>query len=103
MKFDWDQNKAKKNFELHNVSFDEASKVFEDNWAIDFFDDFHSDFDEQRFTIIGLAGIRLLFVSYTVRSEETDDEIFRIISAREAEGHEIRDYEQNRNRHDFRG
>ena len=82
------------------VSFDEASWSFFDEWAIEEYDDSHSDFAEQRLTIIGLSKIRLLRVTYTLRIDENDDEIIRIISAREAKGFEKEDYEQSRNQLD---
>ena len=46
MKFDWDENKAKINLTEHQVSFDEATIVFKDVWAIQEYDVSHSDFDE---------------------------------------------------------
>lgn len=50
-------------------------------------DDEHSWY-EQRYRLIGVAGQRLLFVSYTEVNEET----MRLISARDAEPHERRKY-----------
>ncbi|MGI8669404.1 MAG: BrnT family toxin [Aridibacter sp.] len=97
MKYDWDKNKAEANIKSHNVSFEEAVLVFTDGWAIQEYDDAHSDIAEKRFTIIGLAETRLLRVTYTVEN----DEIIRIISAGEAEGVEIKDYEYSRNKFDW--
>ncbi len=100
MKFDWDDEKAELNLKNHGVSFDEASEVFFDDWAIEEFDTKHSDFNEQRLTIIGLSKNRLLRVTYTVRLNESNVEIVRIISARIAKGYQKQDYEQSRNEFD---
>lgn len=97
MKFDWDFEKAKIHLQLHNVSFEEATFVFSDVWAIQEYDDAHSDLTEIRFTIIGLSQTRLLRVTYTVNSDSNNAEIIRIISAREAKGLDKIDYEQNFN------
>jgi uncharacterized protein len=97
MKFDWDIEKAKSNLQSHDVSFVEATFVFSDIWAIQEFDDAHSDSAEKRFTIIGLSQIRLLRVTYTVTADLVNAEIVRIISAREAEGLDKLDYERNFN------
>lgn len=101
MKYDWDKNKAKANIESHNVSFEEAVLVFTDEWAIEEFDDSHSDKNENRFTIIGLSETRLLRVTYTVEMDQENEEIIRIISAREAKGLDEKDYERNRNEFDW--
>ena len=99
MKFDWDENKEVDNIKIHDdIIFDEASAVFSDIWAIESFDESHSNFEEQRFTIVGLTRNRLLRVTFTVRINEDSEEIIRIISARKAVGYEKREYEQNRNK-----
>ncbi len=91
MKFEWDDAKAKSNFNAHGVSFELAKTVFEDAFAIDRLDD-RENYGEERFVIIGMAeGQILLFVAYTERGER-----IRIISARRATQHEQDDYfEQN--------
>ncbi len=43
MNFEWDADKEKANIKNHEgITFDFASKVFNDVWAIDEFDEFHS-------------------------------------------------------------
>lgn len=101
MKYDWDKNKAEKNIESHDVSFEAAVLVFTDNWAIEKYDDIHSDIEEKRFTIIGLAKTRLLRVTYTIETDISANEIIKIISAREAKGLDKKDYEYNRNKFDW--
>lgn len=96
MKFEWDDNKNQTNIKEHDgISFDDAPKVFDDIWAIDEDDLDHSDLNEKRFTIIGLAETEILQITYTIVSDEP--EIIRIISARKAKGKDKRNYERARN------
>jgi len=88
MKFTWDPDKAARNIQRHQVSFEEAMEAFLDWNAIDDYDAEHSD-AEARFNLIGLSSRRLLFVVYTEPEEDT----IRIISARRAEGKQQRIYE----------
>ncbi len=102
MEFEWDENKNVENIEKHDsISFEEAVSAFFDEWNIEDFDASHSDSEEQRFTIIGLAGFELLRVTFTIREGENGAEIIRIISARKAKGYEKSDYEEARNRFDI--
>ena len=97
MTFDWDGNKAAENERKHEgVTFKEAAEVFLDATAVEDFDDEHSDAEEIRYVRIGNSSKRLLRVSFTVRADETDDEIIRIISARKCRAKEEKIYyEQN--------
>ena len=52
--FEWDEIKARINFEKHKISFDEASTIFTDPFLLTFVDDIHSD-QEERFISIGLS------------------------------------------------
>ena len=85
-KFQWDENKAASNHAKHGVSFDVARRVFTDAFAVDQIDD-RQAYDEERFTLTGIAEGHVLFVVYTLRGET-----IRIISARGAEPNEERDY-----------
>lgn len=96
MKFEWDINKAELNIKNHGVSFDEAEEVFFDDFALDVYDDAHSDFDEQRFQVLGLTVKDVLLVVYTVRYEE----IYRIISARKATKSEEDSYWNERKKYE---
>ena len=49
--FEWDPNKAKKNIEIHGISFDEASTAFKDLLSLTIYDPLHSD-EDYRFTLI---------------------------------------------------
>ena len=97
MDFEWNERKAKENIEKHDgISFNEATLSFYDKWAIEEFDDSHSDLSEKRFVLIGLSTNRLLRVTYTNR----ENEIIRIISVEKARPFEERAYNKNRNEYD---
>lgn len=79
--FEWDPAKAKKNSEKHNVCFEDAATVFEDEFAILFDDPDHSD-AENRFIILGLSASGLvLTVCHCLRK---NGNVIRLISARKA-------------------
>ncbi len=86
MDFEWDPKKAKANKAKHGVDFELAKDVFRDPSRLSSPDD--SSADEERWRSIGLAGGKVLFVVFT----ERDDDVIRIISAREASKREERDY-----------
>lgn len=89
--FEWDPEKAQKNLQKHEVSFEEASSVFDDPMFITLLDDEHSD-DEERYITIGISDkTRLLLVAHTER-----DNRIRIISARKATNHEEKFYEETK-------
>ncbi len=71
------------------MSFDEAQSVFYDEFALQFFDDEHSE-DEERFILLGLSDQRrLLMVCHCERQQGNS---VRIISARKATKNEARFY-----------
>jgi uncharacterized DUF497 family protein len=79
--FAWDENKNKSNHRKHGISFEEASSVFYDEEALDFYDLEHST-EEDRFILLGMSfGARVLVV---VSCERETDSVVRIISARKA-------------------
>ena len=91
MSCEWDPRKAEANFRKHEVRFTEAVPVFVDDFAITDMDD-ESDPNEARFVTMG-TGLkeRVLVVVYCYRGRKT-----RIISARPAEAHERKQYEEHR-------
>jgi uncharacterized DUF497 family protein len=87
IEFEWDDTKARSNFQKHGVTFEEASEVFFDPFYQ--FGDASVD-DESREFILGYSiSSRLLLVVYTERSRRT-----RIISARPATRQERKLYEE---------
>jgi uncharacterized DUF497 family protein len=86
--FEWDEEKAALNRINHGVDFEEAKTVFEDPFAIDMPDEWHSD-EEARYIVLGMSLLaRVLLVVHTERSER-----IRIISARKATRSEREQYE----------
>lgn len=86
---EWDPVKAETNLKKHQVSFEEASTVFNDPLFITFLDVEHS-VDEERYITVGLSKAnRLLLIAHTERKDVT-----RIISARKATNNEQRFYEE---------
>ena len=73
------------------VSFSEAVSVFQDSWAIEFYDDKNSEW-EDRFLLLGISSeLRLLMVCHCYRTEEST---IRIISARKATKNEAKYYQR---------
>ena len=83
MKFEWDKNKEKINIQKHNVTFEEASFVFADMYALNKYDEEHSD-DEDRWIILGRSLNNLLLVVVHTFRNKNGIEFVRIISARKA-------------------
>jgi uncharacterized DUF497 family protein len=87
MDFEWDTAKEQANRKKHGVDFRTAAKVFLDPYVIELDDPDATD--ELRFNAIGLVDGRMLFVTYTVRGD-----VVRIISARGAEPHEKKKFQE---------
>jgi uncharacterized DUF497 family protein len=89
IEFSWDARKARQNVKKHKISFEEASTVFYDERAIEFFDPEHSK-DEDRFLMLGLSWrLRILVISYCLRRKGLE---IRIISARKSSKNEEKFY-----------
>ena len=86
----WSNEKNDLNKQKHNISFEEATGVFDDPFSYEAFDEENS-FDEDRYrvtgTVTGIIQGRFVTVSVTYR-----DELIRIFSARDAESKEIEEY-----------
>ena len=78
MKFEWDENKNRKNIRKHGIDFNDAKEVFKDEKRVSFEDD-RKDYGETRWSTIGAILGFVVFVVYTIR-----DTAIRIISARKA-------------------
>ena len=87
MRFEWDEDKARKNAKKHRVSFELVEEVFDDHRAVPFEDLKHSH-DETRYMMIGMSSVGLLFVSFTYRNN-----VVRLISARRPEKWMVKVYE----------
>ena len=84
----WDLDKLKANIEKHGIRFSDAVPVLEDPRSMTI-SDYESDPDEERLVTLGSdASGRVLVVVYTWRGGD-----IRLISARPAEPHERKEYE----------
>ena len=89
MTFEWDPQKAAANRTKHGVSFEDASTVFRDPFAITFPDPDHSIRERREITIGSTMKEQVVFVSHCERRTG-----IRIISARRATRSERSQYEQ---------
>jgi uncharacterized DUF497 family protein len=95
--FEWDGHKAKLNLRKHGIAFEVAIHVFDDPLVF-VEQDRHID-GEERWQAIGTVGaFTLVVVAHTVRDDDEGNEIIRVISARRAERHERRRYEEGKYR-----
>ncbi|WP_295399968.1 BrnT family toxin [uncultured Thiocystis sp.] len=95
IRFEWDPAKAERNLRNHHVSFETATRIFADPFALVEQDRIENG--EHRWQTLGTVdGYLLLLVAHTVRDDEDGTEIVRMISARRAEPKERKRYEQNR-------
>ena len=93
IRFEWDPRKAETNERKHSVTFDEATSVFLDEFALNMSDVEHSD-EEDRYLLIGAShALRVLIVCHVFRER---DATIRIISARRATRLERTQYERGR-------
>ena len=84
---EFDPEKAKINFRMHKVDFEDAALVFADPLRIERRDDSEGNMaEEERWQTLGMVN-KVLFVIYTERGDKT-----RIISARTASKAEKRSY-----------
>jgi len=89
MRFAWNPRKAAANLKKHGISFEEAETVFYDEFAVQFFDETHSE-QEDRFILLGMSSqANLLIVCHC---ERESGDVVRIISARKATPTEARYY-----------
>ena len=94
IRFEWDVTKAVHNLRKHRVSFETATRVFADPFALIVQDRIEDG--ERRWQSLGLVeGSLLLLVAHTVRHDEDSTEVIRLISARRADPKERKRYEQN--------
>ena len=86
---EWDNEKAQKNIRKHEgLTFEEASEVFDDPFALEKFDSLNSTIKESRYIVIGRIKRQIVtLVVYTPRGENR-----RIISARYATSNERKLY-----------
>mgnify|MGYP000393893084 CR=1 FL=1 len=93
--FEWNPQKAYRNIRKHGVTFEEATKVFDDPMALTVFEDEESSNEEDRWITLGqINNQSYLVVVHTDHNTNDDSVTIRLISARAATKHEIRQYER---------
>ena len=92
MRFIWDENNNRQNLDKHYVRFEIAVLVFNDPYAITQRDIIFED--EERWITVGAIGPGSILLVVHTFYEELDEEVIRVISARAAESHERRAYEE---------
>lgn len=92
LKFDWHAEKAYQNKLKHGVSFELASRVWDDPHHKILPENTYAG--EERWLAVGRIGlIAIVVVVHTYRTQKGED-VVRIISARKATPHERKSYEQ---------
>ena len=90
IKFEWDVVKSASNKKKHGISFEEATSVFYDEFAVQFYDSDSSILGEDRFLMLGMSSeARVLIVCHC---ERNSGNTIRIISARKATKNECQFY-----------
>jgi hypothetical protein len=85
--FEWDEQKAERNQTKHSVSFEFATRAFDDQNRVTVIDN-RRDYGETRYITLAKIDNRLYVVAFTLR-----ESIIRIISARKANNKEVKRYE----------
>jgi uncharacterized DUF497 family protein len=92
MRFTWNENENRQNLRKHDVRFETAVLVFDDPYAITQ-RDLTFDDEERRITVEAIGPGSILLVVHAFY-EKDNEEVIRIISARAAESHERKAYEE---------
>jgi uncharacterized DUF497 family protein len=99
VQYEWDEAKNKRNQRKHaGISFEMAALVFEEERCLVSLDRI-DETGEPRWHAIGAVSVEpaacvVLLVVHAYREDWHGEEIIRIISARRAEKHEIRRYQE---------
>jgi hypothetical protein len=99
MRYEWDERKNRENQQKHGgISFELAALVFEDERCL-VGKDLVDEAGEQRWIALGSVSVEtgteaVLVVIHVYRESRNGEEIIRIISARRAEKHERRRYQE---------
>jgi uncharacterized DUF497 family protein len=86
--FDWDENNVLKNWELHQVTTEEAEDVFFHDPLVVRSDVRHSKREKRYYALGQTRASRRLFVAFTIRRK-----LIRVISARDMNRKEDSAYE----------
>ena len=92
MKFQWAPVKEKANIQKHGITFEQASYVFSDPYALSKYDEDHS-VEEDRWVLLGKSLNEVILVVVHTFKDRGGVECVRIISARKATPNERKEYE----------
>jgi hypothetical protein len=92
MRFEWDEEKNRRNLLKHDVRFETAALVFDDPNALTQRDPFSED--EERWMTLGAIAQAIVLLVVHTWVDRDGEEIIRIISARTATPRERRRYEE---------
>ena len=99
VRYEWDERKNRQNQRKHGgISFELAALVFEDEHRLIGLD-WVDETGEQRWHALGAVSIEagieaVLLVVHAYREDSHGEEIIRIISARRADKHEYKRYQE---------
>jgi uncharacterized DUF497 family protein len=98
MRYEWDEQKNHENQRKHGLSFELAAYVFEDPNCLIVFDR-EDEAGELRWHAIGALPVEpgvgaVVVVVHAYREDHDGEEIIRIISARQAQKHDVRRYQE---------
>ena len=98
IEFTWDEEKARKNFQKHGISFETAQEIFYDPYLIT--QENHFVDYEQRYVAVGRTEQQQLLVVVFLDYSTEEQTHFHFITARKAEDYEQRAYaDQFQKRH----
>lgn len=83
MKFEWDPDEERANINKHAITFEQASYVFSDPFALNKYDDEHSQVEE-RWVLLGKSLNEVILVVIHIYRDSDGIELVRIISAGKA-------------------
>ncbi|MCL1893394.1 MAG: BrnT family toxin [Holophagaceae bacterium] len=94
IRFEWDEKNATEHERKHGINFEDAKLAILDPNSITE-PDTRFDYTEERYRTLGMVANSLLMLLVAHTIEENGDEVIRIISARKAEPHERRRYDNH--------
>jgi hypothetical protein len=100
MRFEWDESKNAQNLRKHGVRFGTALLVFDDPYVLTQ-RDVSSD-NQERWITVGAIGPGAILLVVHAYYQHSNEEVIRIISARAAESHERKSYEESHKRTETR-
>ena len=92
MRFEWDEQKNRRNLAKHRVSFETARLVFDDPQSLSIQERVVEG--EERWQTLGMVSGIILIVVHTYRGEDRE-EVIRLISARKATARERQAYAES--------